>query len=90
MKTAQPFRATVLDVFQITGRGCAIVLENGFQGTVRVGQVLKIGGQSVRVDAVEMVDRISEAKSWVAIVIDARHSMLAKGQIGTEVLDDAS
>ncbi len=84
-----PFSATIAEVFQVTGRGCAIVLEDSFQGTVATGQVLKIAGDFVKVIAVEMLDQVSEGKAWVTILIDDRYTELAKSQLGHQIYGHA-
>jgi UDP-3-O-[3-hydroxymyristoyl] glucosamine N-acyltransferase len=83
--TITPLRAIVRDVFIVSGRGCAIVLENGFSGATRVGQAVKLGSQTVPVAAVEFVDTASE--SWVAIVVEEEHFALAKTHVGNEILE---
>ena len=85
MTISTPLRAIVRDVFIVPGRGCAIVLEKGFSGAARVGQVVKLGSQTVRVAAVQFVDTRSE--SWVAIVVGEEHFALAKTHVGNEILE---
>jgi hypothetical protein len=71
----------------VTGRGCAIVLENGFSGTLRLSQTVKLASHTMRVEAVEIAH--TGANGWAVLVVSEQHFALAKAQVGNLILEDA-